>query len=132
MIETAKAFLRNNWRIIVAILVLLPSTFLLGECDGRKVGREQMQHAIDEANTKALAAQHRADTLAANQRLTDALTVNHQTEVLRNAIASTPDTAPDAVRIALGCARLRASGQDTAHIAACGRPRGGVQAGATH
>lgn len=130
MIETVKAFLSGNWQILVAVIVLLPSVFALGECDGRSVGRGQMQHAIDTANTKALQQQQRADTLASAQRITDALAVNHSTEVLRNAIASTPDTAPDAVRVQLGCARLRASGQDTTHIAACGRPGGGAQAGA--
>jgi hypothetical protein len=124
------AFVRGNWKAIVAALLLAPSIYLLGQCSGIKTGRAQMQHAIDVANVKALEAQHRADTLASNQRLADTLTVNHQTEALRDAIATTPDTAPDAIRIALSCARLRASGQDTAHIAACGRPGGGVQAGA--
>lgn len=131
MIATVIAFLRGNWKAIVLALLLAPAVYLLGQCSGVKTGRQQMQHAIDVANTKALEQQQRAATRAANQRLTDTIAVNHQEQELRNAIASTPDSAPDATRIALGCERLRRanSGHPTNLPAVC-RPGRGVQAGA--
>lgn len=124
-------FLRANWKALALALLSAPAIYLLGQCSGIKTGRAQMQHAVDVANTKVLQQQQRADTLAANQRLTDTIAVNHQEQELRNAIASTSDTTPDAVRIALGCERLRrANGSHQAALPAVCRPGRGVQAGA--
>lgn len=125
-------FLLANWKAIVLALLLAPAAFLLGQCSGIKTGRGQMQHAVDVANVAALQQKNRADTLASAQRLTDTIAVNHQEQELRNAIQSTPDSAPDATRIALGCERLRRanSGHPAAIPAICG-PGRGVRAGAT-
>lgn len=127
ILTSAIAFLRGNWKAIVTVLLLVPAIYLLGQCSGIKTGRAQMQHAIDVANTKALEAQHHADALAANQRLTDTIAVNHQEQELRNVVASTPDSAPDAARIALGCQRLRdAHGGRAADLPAVCRSGGGA------
>lgn len=120
MIEKALAFVTTWWKVGLAVLAACSLCFMLGECDGRKVGRGQMQHAIDQANLKAQQLQHRADELTAQQRLTDTIAVSRQEEALRNAVASTPDSAPDAARIALGCQRLLAAGSRAADLpAAC-------------
>lgn len=113
------AFARTWWKLALGFILGAPLFFMLGQCDGKKIGRQQMQTAIAQANTKFLEQKARADELAAAQRLTDTIAVNRQEEALRDAISDTPDSAPDPVRIALGCARLRANGVDTASIPAC-------------
>lgn len=75
--------------------------------------------ALAEANQRFLEQKARADELAANQRLTDTIAVNRQEEELLDAIADTPDEAPDAVRVRLGCARLQREGRDTSGYPAC-------------
>ena len=82
-------------------------------------GVRHMQAEIDRANRQFLQQKARADELAANQRLTDTIAVNRQEQELRDAIAETPDSAPDHVRIRLGCERLRRAGTDTTRIPAC-------------
>lgn len=122
-IATTIAFFARWWKVAAIALAVISLTSTLSYCQGRRDGRSQMQSAIDRANVEALKQKARADELAANQRLTDTIAVSRREEALRNAIASTPDSAPDAVRIRLGCERLRASGQSTAAIPACVRPR---------
>ena len=116
------AFARANWKALVGLILGIILCWPVASCSGRADGRAEMRAALVQANIKALAAQRQADTLAAQQRITDTISVNRQEGALRDAIASTPDSAPDATRIALGCARLRASGQNTAVISACNRP----------
>lgn len=91
----------------------------LGYCKGHSAGRAQMELALAKANELALQEKGRADGLAAERRLQDTMSINRNEEALRDAIAATPDSAPDAVRVRLACARLRASGQDTARIPSC-------------
>lgn len=119
MFTNVIAFVTTWWKVGLAVFTALILSYNVGSCQGRRDGRQQMQSAIDRANTRALQEKARADELAANQRITDTIAVNRQEEALRNAIASTPDSQPDAVRIALGCQRLRAAGTDTARIPAC-------------
>ena len=123
------AFIKANWKAAVGLILGIILCWPVASCSGRADGRAQMRAALVQANIKALAAQRQADTLASQQRITDTTAVNRQEGALRDAIRSTPDTQPDPVRIALGCSRLRASGQDTAHISACNRPSSRAQAG---
>jgi hypothetical protein len=111
-------------RIVVVALIVAAITTPLAYCEGKSAGRAQMQLAIEQANTRFLTQKARADALAADQRITDTIAVNRQEEELRDAIASTPDSAPDAVRVQLGCARLRANGTSPADLpAVCGPSR---------
>lgn len=82
--------------------------------------------ALAKANHDFLEQKARADDLAARQRLTDTIAVTQRERELRDAIASTPDTAPDAVRIRLGCERLRraAGSAHTANLPAVCRSGG--------
>lgn len=115
----AWGLLIGNWKLILAAVAAVLLSYNVGSCVGYGNGKRAMQAAIDRANVEALRQKARADELAANQRLTDTIAVNRQEQELRNAIAQTPDTQPDAVRIALGCQRLRAAGTDTSRIPAC-------------
>lgn len=93
----------------------------LGYCKG-------MQHANQRRDAElALAnkvAQDRAITVAdqaANERVADAIAEAREERKLTDAIADTPDTAPDAVRVQLGCQRLRSQGTADADLpAGCG------------
>lgn len=107
------------WKLVAGIGLGALLCFPLAHCQGKRDGRAQMQAAIERANVQALEQKARADELAANQRLTDTIAVNRQEQELRNAIYATPDSAPDAVRIRLGCERLRRAGQDPTRIPAC-------------
>ena len=91
------------------------SRYRAGVSDERARG----ELALAKANQRFLQQKARADELAASQRLTDTIAVNRQEQELRDAIADTPDSAPDATRIRLGCERLRRAGRDTSRIAAC-------------
>src|SRR5688572_25511329 len=110
------------WKLAAGMILGAALCFPLAQCDGKRIGRQQMQLALEQANTKALKQTAIANERAAEQRLTDTVAVSTREEALLDAIQSTPDSAPDAARIALGCARLRASGQSTAAIPACRGP----------
>lgn len=118
------AFLKTYWKFALILIAVAGLCSTLGYCEGKKAGRAQMQLAVERANTKALLEERRANELAAAQRLTDTIAVNRQEEALRDAIAEIPDTAPDAVRIRLGCERLRAAGTSAAALPAVCRPGG--------
>lgn len=104
---------------IGAILAIIAALCLTSYCQGRSDGAAGWQLKLEQANRQFLEQKARADALAADQRLTDTIAVNALEKGLRDAIADTPDTAPDAVRIRLGCERLRRAGQDTSRIPAC-------------
>ena len=119
ILDTILTFLGQWWRQIVTALVLVPSVFLLGQCHGEKIGRQQVQHAVDVANARALQQQQRADALAANQRLTDQRASDTLERNLANAVANRPDSVPTARRLARACAQLRDQGSDTAALPQC-------------
>jgi hypothetical protein len=88
-------------------------------------GIDEMRAAIEEANRRFEQQKARADGLAAERRLQDTMSINRQEEELRDAIASTPDTVPDAVRQRLACERLRrVNSESAARIPACRGPSG--------
>lgn len=110
------------WKAAVGFVIAAPLFFLLGQCDGRKTERKVQAAARAEANVEALKTNSRATEKAAAERVTDATEVAANEKELIDAIADTPDTAPDAVRVALGCQRLRAQGTDPADLPAACRP----------
>lgn len=109
---------------VVAIIGVVLALAGLSYCQGRSDGAANWQLKLEKANRDFLEQKARADALAADQRLTDTIAVSDLEKGLRDAIADTPDTAPDATRIRLGCERLRRAGQDTSRIPACGRSGG--------
>ena len=113
------AFGKSWWKAGLGLIVGAALCFPLAQCDGRRQGRQAAALELSRANTRYLQQKAKADELAADQRITDTIAVNRQEEELRDAIAATPDERPDAVRIRLGCERLRQAGRDTSSIAAC-------------
>lgn len=109
-------FVKTWWKLALGVILGGILIAPLAHCDGRKVGRQQFQLALEKANRETLQEKARADELASAQRITDTIAVSRREGELRDAIAATPDTAPDAVRIQLGCARLRASGRSPATL----------------
>ncbi len=111
-------------RLVLAFVLGAALTAPLGYCEGKKAARAQADAARAEANVEAMKTNAAATDRAAEERVADAVTVTKQEEELIDAIQSTPDSAPDAVRVALGCQRLRAQGADPATLpAACGPRR---------
>lgn len=110
----------KEWaRIIIVVLLVAAITYPLGRCDGKRAERARNDAARAEANVQAMKTNAAATDRAANERVADAAVVSANEERLIDAIEDTPDTAPDAVRVRLGCERLRAAGTDTTAIAAC-------------
>lgn len=107
------------WKAAVGFVVAAPLFFLLGQCDGRRSERATAAAARAEANVEALKTDKVATDQAADERVADATVVTAKEKELVDAIADTPDTAPDAVRVRLGCERLRQQGTDTTAIPAC-------------
>lgn len=111
-------------RLLLAFVLGAALTAPLAYCKGEKAAQAQAAAARAEANVEAMKTNAAATEQAAEERLADAVTVTKQEEELIDAIQSTPDSAPDAVRVALGCQRLRAQGADPATLpAACGPRR---------
>lgn len=115
----AAAFLGTWWKVGAAFVLGCLLTAPLAYCGGKKAAKAQYEAARAEANVEALKTNAKATEKAAEQRTRDATEVAAQEEVLIDAIQSTPDTAPDAVRVRLGCERLRAQGTDPAAFPAC-------------
>lgn len=120
MIAGLLAFGASWWKAAVGFLVAAPLFFILGQCEGRNTQRRIDDAARAEANVQAQKTNLVASEQAAAERVQDAATVTVKEEALIDAIQETPDTAPDAARVALGCARLREQGENIALIPACG------------
>lgn len=113
----------TEWlRVLLIALAVFGVTWPIARCDGVRDERAAGVARLEKANRLFLDMKARADDLAANQRLTDIVAVSQRERDLRDAIASTPDGAPDAVRVQLGCARLRAAGRSAADLPAVCRP----------
>ncbi len=74
------------------------------------------------ANVAVLDKALETGEIAAAEQMIDAQDVALQEKELTDAIADTPDTAPDAVRVQLGCQRLRSAGTREADLPAQCRP----------
>ena len=100
---------------IVCIAICLP----LGYCKGERAATARYDAARALANVETVKVDGAAKEIAANERRVDDALVNGGKEKLLDAVQSAPESAPDAARVALGCARLRAQGTDTTALPAC-------------
>ncbi len=105
-----------SWAALAAILGL--ALWWL-RADAYSDGINAMKRELVEANVRFLKEKARADSAAADRRIADTVAVNKTESELINAIETVPDSAPDAVRIKLGCEQLRRSGVDTTRLPAC-------------
>lgn len=108
---------------------LLAPLFLLGQCSGARNANAKNQAARAVANVAIVQQDGSAKEVSAAERVTDKVLVDANHKELIDAIQQAPDSAPDASRVAFGCARLRQSGRDEASLPLVCRPAGGVQAG---
>ena len=109
---------------VITGLCVAALCFPLGYCKGESAAKARADAERSLANTKALKVDAVAKDNAAASRVKDALTVKENEDALVDAISETPDEKPDALRVKLGCARLRAQGEDISRLPACRRPGG--------
>jgi hypothetical protein len=110
-------------KIVGAVLITAGLCLPLGYCKGEQAANARHEAARALANTKALQIDAAAGESAAEERVQDALRVERLEEDLLDAISDTPDTAPDLVRVQLGCQRLREQGTAPADLPAVCGPR---------
>jgi len=130
VLKSAQAWLAALPQIVIVLLVTLPLTFLLGQCDGRRSEAARQDAARAAANVEVVKKDGDAKTVAATERATDSALIDAQHKDLIDAIQQAPDSAPDASRVAFGCARLRAAGRSEASLPGVCGPKGGAQTGA--
>ena len=104
--------------------------WLWGRGEGFKEERDEARSELNQA--KAELALLRTDAelkeIAASERSADEKAVAQTEKELIDVIQSIPDTSPDAVRVAVGCERLRQSGYIDAHLPAACRFGSGAEA----
>lgn len=128
-LKSAQAWIAALPQIAVVLLVTLPFTFLLGQCDGKHSANAANKAARAVANVAIIQQDGNAKEIAAAERVTDKVLIDAKHEELIDAIQKAPDSAPDASRVAFGCARLRQAGRDEASLPLVCRSEGGAKAG---
>ena len=88
----------------------------IGFCAGRQAERSANDAARALANVEAMETAEQAGDAAAEDRVNDALIAERMKQELINAISEVSDSQPDAVRVALGCERLRKQGTREADL----------------
>lgn len=104
--------------------------WLWGRGEGLKDERDQARAELSQAKAELSLLRTDAELkeIAADERSADEKAVAHTQKELIDAIQAIPDTRPDAVRVAVGCERLRQAGYIDAHLPAACRFGSGVEA----
>lgn len=102
----------------LCVAVCLP----VGYCSGYQAMRNKATAERALANVEATKRAATASEAAGVEHVADALAIAEHEGKLTDAILETPDTAPDAVRVQLGCERLRTQGTADADLPAPCRP----------
>lgn len=111
----------GQWgRTILIALAVCAVALTVGYCKGESAGRAKADAERALANVEAQTRDATARDTASEDRVEDVKRDLDLKKDLLDAIKDTPDTAPDAVRVELGCERLRKQGANTAAIPACG------------
>lgn len=113
------AWVKGNVLVIAIASALIFAAMVGGYKGGERAATARYDAARALANVETVKVDGAAKEIAANERRVDDTLVNEGKERLLDAVQSAPESAPDAARVALGCARLRAQGTDTAAIPAC-------------
>lgn len=114
-----RALAASWWKLPVGMLLSAAICLPLGYCKGERAASARYDAARAVANVETVKVDGAAKEIAANERRVDDALVNEGKEKLLDAVQSAPPSVPDVARVALGCARLRAQGTDTAAIPAC-------------
>lgn len=104
---------------LVGVIAFLAFVYAKGRSDQAR--REKARGAI--AVAEAIKSDTKADAVATASQVRAAEVQAAKEKELTDAVAAIPDDVPDAVAVALGCARLRDAGVSTADLPAC-RPAG--------
>lgn len=128
-LKSVQGWLAALPQIIIVLITTLPLTFLLGQCSGARHANADNKAARAVANVAIVQQDGSAKEVSAAERVTDKVLVDANHKDLIDAIQQAPDSAPDASRVAFGCARLRAAGRSEASLPGVCRPQGGTQAG---
>jgi hypothetical protein len=107
---------------IAASLCVAGLCLPLGYCTGFKSASSRCSAERALASTKALEIDAHARDAADQARFADVIAISTHEQDLVDAISTVPDSAPDRVRVALGCQRLRAQGTVEADLPAVCRP----------
>ena len=96
----------KTWALI-GLVVLCGVTLAGVKCAVNQAAQDRADRKAAEAQLELARRASRADTRAADQRLTDVIQSQAASEELHDAIDHLPDARPSDRRVALGCARLR-------------------------
>lgn len=118
-LTTAWSAIKSAQTSIITGLCVAALCLPLGYCKGESAAKARADAERSLASTKALKVDAVAKDNAAASRVKDALTVKENEDALVDAISEVPDEKPDAVRVRLGCERLRAQGEDISRLPAC-------------
>lgn len=118
-LTTARSAIKSAQTSIITGLSVTALCLPLGYCKGESAAKARADAERSLANTKALKVDAVAKDNAAASRVKDALTVKENEDALVDAISEVPDEKPDAVRVRLGCERLRAQGEAISRLPAC-------------
>tara|TARA_R110000868_G_scaffold32613_1_gene118685 strand:- start:1788 stop:2162 length:375 start_codon:yes stop_codon:yes gene_type:complete len=94
----------------------------LGYCKGHADAALKYRAEKALVTAKALETDAHARDAADRSRVADALQISNHEKDLVDAISNVPDDAPDRVRVALGCQRLRGQGTAESDLPAICRP----------
>ena len=103
----------------LAVAALIPSAFLLGQCDGAAKQKQIDAAIVLKAQEFARKRDAEAKAKAAQERVADTAETAKLEKDLADADQGLPDTRPSDSRLALNCQRLRNQGADLARVPAC-------------
>lgn len=115
----------------IILALLIAAIWLWIGWDGAADARDQarLELAQAEAEIALLRKDAALKEQAAEERQADTAEVAQAEKEMVDAIKDVPDEGPDAVRVALGCERLRRAGRVGAGLPAICRSGGGAEAG---
>lgn len=118
----ALPFIKDWWKAAAGFIIGALMTAPLSYCEGKDAAFAEYKADRAEANVEALVQDAEANAAASDARVADAIAITEQRKDLVDAIAEVPDSVPDAVRVQLGCQRLRRAGTPEADLSPACRP----------
>lgn len=111
------AFARSWWKAALGALLAAPLFFLLGQCDGKKIERQDWEAKVARDKAAQAGRERAADANLERQRTRDDAAARQRREEIDHATQGIPDQAPSDRQRARACLELRRQ------AAAEGRPQ---------
>ncbi|MGL5735489.1 MAG: hypothetical protein ACRCYS_11535 [Beijerinckiaceae bacterium] len=123
--------LRRFWPVLVCGVALASVVWMKASRDAARADLKIVREELTEkkAELAFLKVDAAAKENAARDRVIETAAVAASEKVLIDAIQTVPDSAPDPVRVALGCQRLRSQGTPDANLPGVCRLDGRSKAG---